>query len=82
MLTEVELKKLNTKRLLGVLKSARAVRNNERLRLMRDGWCCEECKSWMGNKESFVEKVDKPTAHLTKYVKRIKDILATREHVA
>lgn len=76
-----QLKKLNTKRLLNVLNQARAVRSAERLRLRSLGWCCDICKEWKGTKESFEEKVNKPTAHLTAYVNRIKSILATREHI-
>jgi hypothetical protein len=81
MLSDTELKKLNTKRLLGCLQSARAVESHERMNRICQHWCCEVCKEWMLGPEEFVEMVDKPTAHLTAYKKRIKKILSTREHV-
>lgn len=80
MLSDTELKKLNTKRLLGCLNSARAVEQAEQKRLEMDGWCCELCKEWISG-ESYEKKVIKPTIHLTYYKNRIKKILATREHV-
>lgn len=76
-----QLEKLTTPRLLGVLTRVRAVRHNERTIRISQHWCCDICKQWMGSKEQFEEEVNKPTAHLTAYMKRIKDILATREHV-
>lgn len=81
MLSDKELKKLNTKRLLGCLRSARAVEQAERYRLTRRGWCCDSCQEWILEKEAFQEMVVKPTAHLTAYKNRIKKILSTREHV-
>lgn len=81
MLSQSQLEKLNTKRLLGVLKVARAVESAERHRLASYGWCCEICKEWMRGEEAWEKEVVKPTAHLTGYKNRIKKILATRENV-
>lgn len=81
MLTVNELNKLNTKRLLGVLNSARTVRNHNRRSLMMPHVCCEMCMEWMLSPEEFDEMVEKPTAHLTTYISRIKNVLSTREHV-
>jgi hypothetical protein len=81
MLSERELNKLTTKRLLGVLARVRAVRHCERRWRIAQRWCCEICKEWLGTKEQFEEEVNKPTAHLTGYMNRVKEILATREHV-
>jgi len=81
MLTVEQLNKLTTKRLLGVLKVARAVEQANIELLKSEHWCCEICKIWMGSKESFQEKVVNPTAHLTAYKNRIKKILAEREHI-
>jgi len=81
MLTVNELEKLNTKRLLGVLNSARAVRHSERNKRLSEHWCCEMCKEYLAGPETQRKEVDEPTAHLTNYVKRIKKVLATREHI-
>lgn len=81
MLSDKELEKLNTKRLLGCLRAARAVEQAEQNILEMSGWCCELCKEWVA-KESYQEKVIKPTAHLTDYKNRIKKILDTREHLS
>jgi hypothetical protein len=81
MLTVSELNKLNTKRLLGVLNTSRAVTHHERMNYTCRHWCCEICKEWMLSPEEYEEMVEKPIAHLTAYVKRIKKILSVREHV-
>lgn len=81
MLSQSQLEKLNTKRLLGVLKSARAVESAERQRRMMPHVCCEVCMEWMLGPEEWDELIVKPTAHLTGYKNRIKKILATRENV-
>lgn len=82
MLTEAELTKLPTKRLLGCLNAARAVEHAEQRRL-RDMLpvCCEWCNELLVDAAEYQEKVMKPTAHLTAYTNRIKDILKTRPHV-
>lgn len=81
-LTVQELEKLNTKRLLGVLNSVRAVEGNEQFTKRSTYVCCDLCDDWILGKEAFDEYVIKPTAHLTAYKERIKKILATREHVS
>jgi len=81
MLSQSQLEKLNTKRLLGVLKVARAVEQAEQLRLRMPHVCCEICMEWMLGPEEWEEMIVKPTAHLTGYKNRIKKILATRENV-
>ncbi len=81
MLTVEQLNKLNTKRLLGVLKVARSVEQAEQRRRMMEGVCCDYCKEWMHGIEAWKEMVEKPTAHLTAYKNRIKKILAEREHI-
>ncbi len=81
MLTVEQLNKLNTRRLLGVLKVARAVEQAERRAYMMQGVCCEMCMEWILGDTAFQEKVVKPTAHLTAYKNRIKKILAEREHI-
>ena len=80
-LTVKELEKLNTKRLLGVLKSIRAVTDNAHRRKACYGTCCNICNEWILSKEEFQKNVIEPTAHLRSYKTRIKKILATREHV-
>lgn len=82
MLTNEQLTKLPTKRLLGCLNSARAVEHAEqrRLRAMLPV-CCEVCNELLCGPVEYQEKVMKPTAHLTAYVNRIKDILKTRPHI-
>ena len=81
MLAVEQLNKLTTKRLLGVLKVARAVETSERRLYKMRGVCCEMCMEWILGKEAFQEKVVKPTAHLTEYKNQIKKILAEREHI-
>ena len=81
MLSQSQLEKLNTKRLLGVLNTARAVESAEQIRLTMPHVCCEVCMDWMLGLKEYEEKVLKPTAHLTAYKNRIKAILATRENV-
>ena len=81
LLSQSQLEKLNTKRLLGVLKSARAVESAEQLRLQMPHVCCEECMAWMLGPEEWEEMIVKPTAHLTAYKNSIKKLLATRENV-
>lgn len=81
ILSEAELKKLNTKRLLGCLKTARAVEQAERNKFISYGWCCEVCKEWILGEEEFEKRVVEPTAHLTAYKNLIKKILETRENV-
>ena len=80
-LTYSELESLNTKRLLGVLKSARAVEHDAILRKHLSGCCCEVCKEWILDPEEYDRIVMQPTAHLTAYKNRIKSVLATREHI-
>jgi hypothetical protein len=46
-LTVNELEKLNTKRLIGVLKSIRAVEQGTKRRRMSVGICCEICNEWI-----------------------------------
>jgi hypothetical protein len=65
MLSQEQLEKLNTKRLLGVLRVARAVESAEQLRLRMPHVCCEVCMEWMLDAEDWEEKIVKPTAHLT-----------------
>lgn len=81
ILSDTQLKKLNTKRLIGVLKSARAVEQSERNNRISQGWCCEICKEWTLGEEQWILQVVKPTAHLTAYKNQIKKILANREHI-
>lgn len=82
MLTDEQLSKLTTKRLLGCLNSARAVEHAEQRRLRSYlPVCCEWCNELMVSAVEYQEKVMKPTAHLTAYVNRIKSILKTRPHV-
>ena len=81
MLTDEQLAKLNTKRLLAVLKVARAVESSEQR--SRASWhvCCEECNEWMLGPKEYEQIVLKPTKYLTVYKNKIKEILATRENV-
>lgn len=81
ILTPEQLGKLNTKRLLGVLNAARAVRSAEKQRLMMPHVCCEVCMEWMLGPEEWEEKIEKPLAHLTEYVSTIRGILSLRENV-
>ena len=80
-LSNEELEKLNTKRLLGVLNSIRAIQNNEKRQNMSYGVCCDMCNVWILGKEEFERAVVPQIAHLTEYKNRVKKILGTREHV-
>ena len=81
-LTTEELEKLNTKRLLGVLSSIRAVKDDARRRKAGYGICCNICNEWILSREEYQRNVNEPTAHLTAYKERIKKILSTREHIS
>ena len=83
LLSDEQLEKLNTKRLLGVLKFARAVESAEQSRLSEkaDGILTGGCDKWQGTDVEYDELVRKPTAYLTIYKNKIKAILATREDV-
>jgi hypothetical protein len=78
-LTVDELNKLNTKRLLGVLASVRAVEQSIIHRNLSYHWCCEVCKEYIG--DGFKRDCLDPALHLTNYKNRIKKILATRENI-
>lgn len=80
-LTDSELERLNTKRLLGVLKSIRAVEHDVKTQKESYGTCCSYCREWILSEEEYTKNVKLPTAHLTSYKDKIKRILATREHV-
>lgn len=80
-LTVCELNKLNTKRLLGVLKSVRSVEDSAKRKNMSYGVCCEVCNEWVLGKDEFEKVVVPRIAHLTAYKNRIKKILSTRENV-
>lgn len=80
-LTVNELEKLNTKRLLGVLKSIRAVEHTTKRQNMSYGVCCDVCNEWILGEEEFEKTVVPQIAYLTSYKNRIKKILATREHL-
>lgn len=80
-LTKKELEKLNTKRLLGVLNSIRAIEHKVRRQKMSYGICCDVCNGWILGKEEFERVVVPEITHLTNYKNRIKEILANREHV-
>ena len=79
MLTEIQLNKLNTRRLLGVLKSARAVEQSEIQRWESQGWCCEVCKEYVGG--DWETEVGIRVKPFTDYKNLVKSILSTREHV-
>jgi len=83
LLSDEQLEKLNTKRLLGVLKSVRAVESAEQRYLMRKSGkiCCEMCHEWIGSTDEYKELVLVPTAYLTIYKNKVMSILATREDV-
>jgi hypothetical protein len=76
-----QLEKMNTKRLLMLLKSVRAVESAEQRSLKSAHICCTTCWEWMLTKEEYKEMVLKPTLHLTNYKHRIKKILSTRENL-
>jgi hypothetical protein len=80
-LTESQLEKLNTKRLLGVLNSIRAVEHDVKRQKKSYGMCCSMCKVWILDEEEYLKNVKEPTAHLTSYKDKIKRILAAREHI-
>jgi hypothetical protein len=78
-LTIKELEALNTKRLLGVLKSVRAIENAKQNKLMAPH--NDEYDGFYLGKKAWDEMVAKPTANLTSYKNRIKKILSSREHI-
>jgi hypothetical protein len=77
MLSVKELEKLNTKRLLNVLKIARALESNVLNHV--GARCCEICNEYIGG--DWENDVKKPAEQLTNYKHRIKTILATRENI-
>ena len=79
MLSQSELERLNTKRLLGVLKSIRAVEQSVILKNLSEHWCCEVCKEYMGI--NFYSDCLEPAKHLTLYKNKVKAILSTRENI-
>lgn len=81
-LTVNELNSLNTKRLLGVLNSVRAVEHSAQRNLEKKFVCCDLCNEWILGKGKWNELVGIPTAHLTAYKNRIKKILKFRKHIA
>ncbi len=79
MLSDKELKKLDTKRLLGCLRAARSVEQCEQNRLAIP--YTDEYDGFYLGEAAWKKLVEEPTAHLTAYKNRIKKILSTREHV-
>jgi hypothetical protein len=80
-LTDSELSKLNTKRLLGVYNSIRAVESCAKRTRASYGTCCEFCADWILSKEEYEENVIKPTKVLIDYKNKIKSLLSKREHI-
>lgn len=78
-LTDEQLNKLNTKRLLGVLNSIRAVESSAQIMLRSPMW--EQYDGWILGDKAWDEYVVKPTAHLTSYKNKVKSILSKREHI-
>jgi hypothetical protein len=79
MLSNTELHKLNTRRLLGCLITARAVEQAEQHRLAIP--YTDEYDGFYLGREAWEELILKPTVHLTAYKNRIKKILESREHI-
>lgn len=83
LLTDAQLEKLNTKRLLALLKVVRKVelRTQHSFAHAAGGMCCEVCNEWIDGEEKYRRDVLVPTAYLTVYKDTIKKILKNREHV-
>ena len=79
ILKDAQLEKLPTKRLLGVLKSARAVRSC--VYHYAGDRCCEICHEYMGSDEQWDKEVKPLLIPLDVYVDKIKSILNTRENI-
>lgn len=75
-LTDERLQKLNTPRLLNVLRSARA--RHSSIRNHAGPRCCELCHEYIG--DDWENDVEKPAKPYKEYVEQIKAILATREN--
>lgn len=80
-LTVKELEKLNTKRLLGVFNSIRAVESDAKRNKAAYGTCCNYCNDWILSQEEYKQNVTEPTEHLRSYKHRVKTILDKREHI-
>ena len=76
ILSKKQLESLNTKRLLMVLKSARAVESG--ILYHHGPRCCEICHEYIGDDyENDVLRVARP---ITEYKNLIKEVLSKREH--
>ena len=84
LLTDAQLENLNTKRLLALFKVVRntEIREQHKLAHASGGMCCKMCNEWVGDQETYNRDVLVPTAYITVYKNKIKQILATRENVS
>lgn len=77
ILSDKELGRLSTQRLLGVLKAVRAVESDILSHAGRR--CCEFCHEYIGN--DYENDVLKPAKPYTDYKNKVKILLASRPHI-
>lgn len=76
MLTYEQLEKLNTKRLISLLKVVRI-----RQRQASKSMACECCGEWLGTDEAYEKEYTECVKPFEDYADKIKNILGSREHV-